>query len=174
MRERFPNSNIHITCTIEHDSVEIGKNTLIGPYCFIRKGTKIGDNCKIGPMNVFEGKGVSVGNHVRMGSHCNLGFGTIIEDYVFFGGHFTGANDNHILWRRRGGEEEFKPQPYTIKRGARIGLGVVLLPGVTVGREAFVGAGSLVTHDVKPYEIVYGHPAKHKGWVETRREAIVE
>src|SRR5215472_17262450 len=160
MRERFPSSNVHMSCVVEED-VEIGKGTLVGPFCFIRKGTRIGEDCKIGPLNVFEGH-LSVGNHVRMGSHCNLGWYTTVGDYVFIAGHFTGANDRYMRWFR-------KSQPlegYTIKYGARIGLGVIIMIGVTIGKEAVVGTGSLVTKDVEDRQIVYGHAATPHGYVD--------
>lgn len=169
MNERFPNCNIHSTCIID-DDVEIGDHTLIGPFNFIRNGTTIGKNCKIGPMNVFEGSTVNMGNNVRIGTHVNLGFGTVIEDFVFIAGHFTGANDNEIVWCRKG----FEPEPYKIKFGARIGLGVVVLPGIVIGKEAFVGAGSLVTKDVNDYEIVYGHPATVHGHVDKNNCIVVK
>lgn len=159
--DNFHYANVHPTCIIE-DDVEIGENTLIGPFCFIRSGTTIGRNCKIGGLNVFEGN-VKVGNSVRMGTHINLGWFTKIEDYVFLAGGSTGANDHRIKYLRQIKEAEFKG--YTIKRAARIGLGVIFMSGVTIGEEALVGAASLVTHDVKPGEIVYGVPATHKGWV---------
>lgn len=161
MSANTPQTMIHPTCIIEHD-VDIGKNTLIGPFCFIRAGTEIGENCRIGPLNCFEGK-LKVGNNVRMGTHCNLGWYTTIEDFVFIAGHMTGANDRRMAWCRKIDDSDLKS--YTIKRGARIGLGVVFMPGVTVGEESIVGTASLVTKDVKPHEIVYGHPAVHRGWV---------
>jgi len=157
----FPNASISPTCIIE-DGVEVGEDTLIGPFNFIRSHTKIGKHCKIGAMNVFEGS-LTVGNNVRMGTHINLGWYTKIEDYCFIAGGSTGANDHFIKYLRPIKESEFKG--YTIKKGARIGLGVIFLDGITVGQEAFVGAASLVTHDVKDGEIVYGVPATHKGWV---------
>lgn len=162
----FKNAAVHPSCIIE-DNVEIGDNTLIGPFCFIRSGTIIGERCRIGPMNVFEGK-LTVGNNVRMGTHCNLGHGVIIEDYVFLGGLFTGANDRTIVYARK----PFIPDGFRIEYGARVGLGVIFMPGVIAGRECLIGAGSLVTHDVKPYEIVYGHPARHHGWVN-KSDAIM-
>lgn len=160
--------DVHSTCIID-DDVSIGEGTLIGPYCYIRNGTNIGENCKIGPMNVFEGK-LTVGNNVRMGSHNNLGWYTTIEDFVFIAGHTTGANDKRIAWHRNIPDNDLRG--YTIKKGARIGLGVIFMPGVAVGQEALVGTASLVTKNVKPYEIVYGHPAKHVGWV-TSKERLV-
>lgn len=159
--EQFSNAAVHPSCIIE-DDVSIGENTLIGPFCFIRSGTVIGKNCKIGPMNVFEGS-LEIGNNVRMGTHINLGWFTRIEDFVFLAGHSTGANDKKIKYLRQIKESEFKG--YTIKRAARIGLGVIFMPGITIGEEALVGAGSLVTYNVEPGEIVYGVPAVHKGWV---------
>src|SRR5215510_91438 len=157
----FSNAFIHPSCVIE-DGVEIGANTLIGPFCFIRSDTVIGKNCKIGGLNVFEGT-CKIGNNVRFGTHINIGWYTTIEDYVFLAGHSTGANDKKIKYLRQLKESEFRG--YTVKKAARIGLGVIFMPGVTVGQEALVGAASLVTRDVKPGEIVYGVPARHKGWV---------
>ena len=164
----YEDSNIHPTCIIEPD-VQIGKGCLIGPWNFIRNGTVIGDKCRIGPMNVFEGK-LKVGNNVRMGTHINLGWYTTIEDYVFIAGHTTGANDKRIAYCRKLYDNDFKG--YTIKRAARIGLGVIFMPGVVVGEEALVGTASLVTKNVKPMEIVYGVPAVHKGWVTSREKLL--
>lgn len=166
----FPNAFVHPSCIIE-DGVEIGEGTLIGPFCFIRSYTKIGKNCKIGPMNVFEGH-LKVGNRVRMGTHINLGWYTTIEDFVFLAGHSTGANDKKIMYMRKIKESEF--QGYTIKRAARIGLGVIFMPGIVVGQEALVGAGSLVTYDVEQGEIVYGVPAIHRGWVAEGEKLITD
>jgi UDP-2-acetamido-3-amino-2,3-dideoxy-glucuronate N-acetyltransferase len=120
-------------------------------------------------MNVFEGR-LKVGNNVRMGTHNNLGWYTTIEDYVFLAGHITGANDKRISYCRKLKDSDFKG--YTIKRAARIGLGVIFMPGIKVGEEALVGTASLVTKDVQPLEIVYGVPAKHKGWVKSEEKII--
>lgn len=165
--DRFPKANIHPSCVIT-EGVEIGRDTLIGPFNFIREGTTIGDHCRIGPLNCFEGL-LKIGNHVRIGTHCNFGFDTIIQDKVFIGGHTTGANDHKIAYLRG----VFEPTGYTIKKAARIGLGVIFMAGITVGEEALVGAGSLVTKDVKDYEVVYGVPAKHKGWINPEERVLL-
>lgn len=165
--DRFPKANIHPSCIIT-EGVEIGRDVMIGPFNFIREGTIIGDHCRIGPFNCFEGQ-LKVGNHVRIGTHVNLGHDTVVEDYVFLAGHCTGANDRTIVYARK----PFKPEGYTIKYGARVGLGVIFLPGVTAGRECLIGAGSLVTKDVADYEIVFGHPAVHKGWTKQEDRIVI-
>lgn len=165
-REIDPSAKIADTARIEpfcviDEHVEIGENTIIGPFNHIRSGTKIGNNCKIGGHGTFEGR-CSIGNYVRIGTHCNIGWNCEIDDYVFIGGQFTGGNDKHMLWHR---VDIFPIDGYKILRGARIGLGVVLLPGIIIGEEAMIGAGSLVTHSVPSLEIWYGHPAMKRGMV---------
>lgn len=155
-----PTVRIEPFCIIE-EGVDIGENTLIGAFNHIRKGTKIGKNCKIGGHSTFEGD-CSVGDTVRMGTHCNIGWGCHVDDLAFIAGQFTGGNDKRMIWQRA---EIFSPEGWRIFRGARIGLGVVLLPGVTIGQEAMIGAGSLVAKSVPAFEMWYGHPAVRRGIV---------
>lgn len=161
-------AKIHHTAKLEpfsviEDDVEIGENTIIGPHCFIRSGSRIGSNCIIGGYTCLEGKGATIGNRVRLGTHCNIGWDCVIEDYAFIGGNFTGANDKKMAWHRPQLKIDIKG--YRIKRGARIGLGVVILPGVTIGEEAEVGVGSIVTKDVPDKEVWFGQPAVKRGFV---------
>lgn len=152
-------------CVIDA-GVEIGANTIIGPYNHIRTGTKIGNNCKIGGHNVFEGSKVIIGDNVRIGTHSNFAYGVEIEDLVFIAGHFTGANDRFMERNRK---DDTHLSPYTIKKGARIGLGVIVLPGVVIGEYAFIGANSLVTKNVGAYEMWYGSPAEYKRKIQIER-----
>ena len=152
------------------DGVSIGPNTIVGPNTFIRNGTTIGRDCKIGPCVVLEGNGVTIGDRVRIGSHSNLGFNTEVEDLVFIGNYFVPANDKQITWQRK----PFTPEKTHIKFGARIGLSVTMGSGLIIGREAVVGLGSTVLHDVRERTIVYGNPARFRGIIDTEDELNYE
>ena len=161
-----PNAKIHPTvrlepfCVIDED-VEIGANSIVGPYVQMRNGTRIGAGCRIGGHSTFEGL-CTVGNDVRMGTHCNVGWGCDIEDLVFIGGHFTGGNDKKMMWKR--GEAQI--QGYRIERAARIGLHCTIGPGVLIGENALVGMHSVVTRSIPPGEIWYGVPARKHGEIK--------
>ncbi len=115
---------------------KIGKNTKIDSFVYIEEDVVIGDNCKIRPF-VFIPTGVT------------------IEDDVFIGPNVTFTNDVHP--RSLGA---WTLTPTTVKKGASIGANSVILPGVTIGEEAMVGAGSVVTKDILPHITVVGNPAQ--------------
>lgn len=133
--------------TVIHDQVnlykcKIGKNCKIDAYVYIEEGVKIGDNCKIRPF-VFIPTGVTIG------------------DNVFIGPNVTFTNDKYP--KARG---EWKLLPIKVNAGASIGGNSIILPGVTVGKNALVGAGSVVTKDVPDTAIVAGNPARILGYNE--------
>ena len=124
-----------------HDQVniykcKIGKNCKIDAYVYIEEGVEIGDNCKIRPF-VF------------------IPTGVIIEDNVFIGPNVTFTNDKYP--RVRG---EWRLLPIRVKRGASIGANSIIIAGVTIGENALVGAGSIVTKDVPSNAVVAGNPAR--------------
>ena len=126
--------------TIVHDQVnlykcKIGKNCKIDAFVYIEEGVVIGDNCKIRPF-VF------------------IPTGVIIEDDVFVGPNVSFTNDKYP--KVRGKWELLRT---TVKRGASIGANSVILPGVTIGEEALIGAGSVVTKDVPNKAITAGNPS---------------
>jgi UDP-2-acetamido-3-amino-2,3-dideoxy-glucuronate N-acetyltransferase len=124
---------------------EIGDETRIGTFVEIQKGAKIGDRCKIS-------------------SHTFICEGVTIESEVFVGHGVTFINDRYPRATNPAGqiqtEADWICQQTTIKRGATIGSGVTLLGGITVGENAIVGAGSVVTKDVPPNATVAGNPAR--------------
>ncbi len=124
---------------------EIGDNTKIGTFVEIQKGAKIGKNCKIS-------------------SHTFICEGVTIEDDVFVSHNVTFINDMYPRATTEGGnmqtEEDWVCIPTLVKRRASIGSSVTLLCGITVGENAIVGAGSVVTKDVPPFTIVAGNPAR--------------
>jgi UDP-2-acetamido-3-amino-2,3-dideoxy-glucuronate N-acetyltransferase len=148
-------------CVIFPD-VTLGQGTRLGNFVLIRSNTQIGQNCTIGSYVDIEGD-VAIGNHVSLQSACYITRGVIIEDEVFCGPRVTTMNDKRIVHRRA--NLTFVRAAPCILRAARIGGGSVLLPGVTIGQNALVGAGSVVTRDVPDYAIVIGNPARVVGQV---------
>jgi UDP-2-acetamido-3-amino-2,3-dideoxy-glucuronate N-acetyltransferase len=148
-------------CVIAEDAV-IGEGTRVGNFVLVRGETRIGTGCTIGSYVDIEGD-VTIGNNVSLQSACYITRGVVIEDDVFCGPRVTTMNDKKIV-HRRPGLTFVREAPY-IKRGARVGGGSVLLPGVTIGRNAFVGAGSVVTKDVPDFAVVAGNPARVVGRV---------
>jgi acetyltransferase-like isoleucine patch superfamily enzyme len=142
---------------IERDC-EIGDNVFIGHYTILRPKTKIGKDTVIGHHTVIEGN-TSIGDRVLIQSQCNITKGVIIEDDVFIAMFFCGANTKKI---KHGRNFPLVIDGYKIRRAARIGAGVLLMPGVEIGENAQVGIGSLVAKNIPPREVWWGWPAKYK------------
>lgn len=146
-------------CTISED-VTIGAGVRIGNGVVIRSNTVIGDGCLIGHGVVFEGDNW-IGADTRIGNKSILTRGVKIGDRVFIGAHLIGANDPECRRRKHmPGSPPFVPLPYEIGSDVRIGVGVIILPGVKVGDGALLGAGSVVTKDVAAGTQVMGSPAR--------------
>lgn len=139
------------------EKVKIGEGTRLGNFVFIRDDTEIGKDCKIGSYVDIEGD-VKIGDNTSLQSGCYITRGVVIEDEVFLGPRVVMMNDKKMSYRRK--SLTFVRQAPKVLRGARVGGGSILLPGVTVGRNAFVGAGSVVTKDVPEGKKVCGNPAK--------------
>lgn len=150
---------------IEQDC-EVGSDTFIGNYCILRAGTKIGSDCKIGHLTVFE-ENCQIGDRCLIQTQCYITKGVIIEDDVFIGSMFTGGNDRLMCHNRRH-ILDYKETPFKIKRAARLGINVTVLPGVVIQENAVIGAGSVVTKDVPPFEIWFGNPARKAGQVDKK------
>jgi acetyltransferase-like isoleucine patch superfamily enzyme len=142
--------------------VTIGDGTRLGNYVMIRSDTVIGEQCTIGSYVDIEGD-VTIGDNVSLQSGCYITRGVVIENDVFCGPRIITMNDKRIAHRR--GSLTFERAAPRILRAARVGGGSVLLPGVTIGANAFVGAGSVVTRDVAEGVIVAGNPARVIGAV---------
>ena len=134
-------------------NVKIGKNVKIYDQVNLY-GCEIGDNTKIDAFVYIEGR-VKIGKNVKIRPFTFICEGVTIEDDVFIGPHVTFTNDKNP--RVRG---EWKLLETRVKKGASIGAGAVILPGVTIGEYAIVGAGAVVTKDVPSRAIVVGNPAR--------------
>lgn len=149
-------------CVIFPD-VTIGTETRLGNFVMVRSQTLIGRGCTIGSYVDIEGD-VQIGDFVSLQSGGYITRGVIIEDEVFCGPRVITMNDKRICHRRP--SLTFERSAPRILRAARVGGGSVLLPGVTIGENAFVGAGSVVTRDVPDKTIVAGNPARVVGKVK--------
>lgn len=144
------------------ERVAIGDGTRLGNFVLIRADTVVGHECVIGSYVDIEGE-VSIGNKVSLQSGCYLTRGVVIEDLVFCGPRIVTMNDKRICHLRPA--LSFERQAPRILRAARVGGGSVLLPSVTVGENALVAAGSVVTRSVRDRAIVAGNPARVIGRV---------
>jgi UDP-2-acetamido-3-amino-2,3-dideoxy-glucuronate N-acetyltransferase len=147
--------------TVIDAGAEIGEGTTIWHFCHIMTGSKIGEKCNIGQA-VYVDSGVIIGNGVKIQNNVSVYNGVTIEDDVFLGPSmvFTNVINPRSFIDRK---SEFKQT--RVCRGATIGANVTVLCGVTVGKYAMVGAGSVLINDVADYAIVIGNPAKQDGWI---------
>lgn len=136
-------------------SQNIGQDTKIWQFCVVLQHAVIGENCNINAQVLIEND-VVIGNNVTIKSGVQLWDGTRIEDNVFIGPNATFTND--LMPRSKQYPEAFLG--ITLKHGASIGANATLLPGITVGERAMVGAGAVVIEDVPAYAVVVGNPAK--------------
>ena len=148
--------------------VRIAPNVLLGRdvkiYAFANLyGCEIGDECKIGTFVEIQ-KGVKIGRRVKISSHTFICEGVEIEDFVFIGHGVTFINDKYPHATTEEGELQTEADweciPTVVKKGASIGSNATILCGITIGENAIIGAGSVVTHDVPPGVTVAGNPAR--------------
>jgi UDP-2-acetamido-3-amino-2,3-dideoxy-glucuronate N-acetyltransferase len=151
---------IHQNAIVE--STKIGKGTRVWAFAHVLPGATIGDDCNICDQTFIEND-VIIGNRVTIKSGVQLWDGITIEDDAFIGPNATFTNDPFPRSKQY-------PQSYSrtlIRKGASIGANATILPGLSIGQQAMVGAGTVVTKDVPPFAIVVGNPARILGYVQT-------
>ncbi|MEZ9198500.1 acyltransferase [Shewanella sp. 10N.286.54.B9] len=136
-------------------SINIGVNTNVWQFCVILPSAVIGSNCNICSHCLIENE-VVIGDDVTIKSGVQVWDGITIEDKVFIGPNVTFTNDE----KPRSKEYPDLFLKTYIKKGASIGANATILPGITIGEGSMVGAGSVVTKDVKSFSTVVGNPAK--------------
>ncbi|MDQ2656868.1 MAG: N-acetyltransferase [Bacteroidota bacterium] len=150
----------HPTAVID-EGCEIGAGTKIWHFSHIMPNCRIGENCNIG-QNVVISPEVVLGKNVKVQNNVSIYTGVICEDDVFLGPSmvFTNVVNPRSAVNRRG-----QYAKTTVKTGASIGANATIVCGHDIGRYAFIGAGAVVTKNIKDYELVMGNPARHAGWM---------
>jgi UDP-2-acetamido-3-amino-2,3-dideoxy-glucuronate N-acetyltransferase len=150
----------HETAVIDEGCI-IGKGTKIWHFSHIMTGSEIGERCNIG-QNVVVSPGVKLGRNVKVQNNISIYTGVICDDDVFLGPSMVFTN---VINPR---SEIIRKDSYLttiVEKGATIGANATIICGIIVGRYAFIGAGAVVTKDVKPYSLVVGNPARQTGWM---------
>ena len=159
MLERYGNAWVHNSSYVDHDeqndfgSPYIGDNTKVWHFCHICQGARIGSDCVLG-QNCYVGSGAVIGDRVHIQNNVSVYDRVTLEDDVFVGPSVVFTND---MYPPSGSDNWL---PTLVKRGASIGANATILPGVTIGENARIGAGSVVTHDVPDGETWVGSPAR--------------
>ena len=158
----------HETAIID-DGCKIGNGTKIWHFSHIMSNCVIGENCNIG-QNVVVSPDVVLGRNVKVQNNVSIYTGVICEDDVFLGPSmvFTNVTNPRSAIVRRGQYEKT-----LVKRGASIGANATIVCGNDIGEFAFVGAGAVITKEVKPYALVVGNPAKQTGWMSEYGHRLV-
>jgi len=153
---------VHQTSIVD-DNCQIGDNTKIWHFSHIQSGTKIGENCSFG-QNVNVGNNVKIGNNCKIQNNVSIYEGVELEDYVFCGPSmvFTNVLNPRCKYPQRGSEHYSKT---LVKEGTSIGANATIVCGNTIGKHAFIAAGTVVTKDVPDYAMIVGVPGKIVGWV---------
>lgn len=165
---------IHPSANVEDDAI-IGENTKVWHLCHIRRDAHIGRDCVLG-RGVFVDAGVQIGNAVKIQNYVSVFHGVTIEDGVFVGPHVCFTND--LFPRAVNPDMSLKAADdwvlaeTHIKAGAAIGANSTIVCGITIGRWAMIGSGSVVTKDVPDYALVVGNPGRIIGYVTASGQRV--
>lgn len=158
---------IHPTADVAPEA-RIGAGTRIWHQAQVREGAVVGAHCNIGK-GVYIDRDVVVGDRVKIQNRASLYRGVTVEDGVYIGPHVSFTNDRYPRAVNPDGapktDDDWSVEPTLVREGASIGAGAVVLPGVTIGRWAMIGAGAVVTRDVPDHALATGNPARVTGRV---------
>jgi acetyltransferase-like isoleucine patch superfamily enzyme len=159
-------ATVHPTAEVDAGAT-IGEGTRVWHEAQVREGARIGPGCILGK-GVYVDRDVTVGARCKVQNRASLYRGLTLEDGVFVGPHAVFANDRFPRAVNPDGslksEDDWEVCSTTVRQGASVGAGAVILPGVTIGAWALVAAGAVVTRDVRDHAIVKGNPARFAGW----------
>tara|TARA_Y100001954_G_C15772123_1_gene584999 strand:- start:68 stop:649 length:582 start_codon:yes stop_codon:yes gene_type:complete len=150
----------HETAVID-EGCKIGKDTKIWHFSHIMTDSELGEKCNIG-QNVVISPNVILGNNVKVQNNVSIYTGVVCEDDVFLGPSMVFTN---VINPRSAVIRRNEYMSTIVKRGASIGANATIVCGNDIGQFSFIGAGAVVTKEVKPYALVVGNPAKQIGWV---------
>lgn len=151
---------VHPTAVVD-DGAVIGAGTKIWHFCHVMGDTTLGEGCSLG-QNVFVANGVSLGDNVKVQNNVSIYTGVECEDDVFLGPSMVFTN---VINPRSHVTRKDEYRRTLVSRGASVGANATIVCGTTLGQYSFVGAGSVVTHDVPDFGLVYGVPARLRGFV---------
>ena len=158
----------HETAVID-DGCKIGNGTKIWHFSHIMTGSEIGENCNIG-QNVVISPGVRLGRNVKVQNNVSVYTGVICDDDVFLGPSMVFTN---VINPRSAINRKDQYGSTIVEKGASIGANATIICGIKIGKYSFVGAGAVVTKDVKAYSLVVGNPARHTGWMSEYGHKLV-
>ncbi|MFH0841397.1 MAG: acyltransferase [Bacteroidota bacterium] len=150
----------HETAVIDEGCI-IGKGSKIWHFTHIMNGAEIGERCNIG-QNVVVSPEVKLGRNVKVQNNVSIYTGVICDDDVFLGPSMVFTN---VINPRSQIIRKDNYLTTIVEKGASIGANATIICGVIIGRYAFIGAGAVVTKDVKPFALVVGNPARQTGWM---------
>ena len=147
--------------TVIDEGCKIGRGTKIWHFSHIMSGSEIGEMCNIG-QNVVISPGVKLGSNVKVQNNVSIYTGVICEDDVFLGPSMVFTN---IINPRSAVVRKDRYVSTIVEKGASVGANSTIVCGNRIGAYSFIGAGAVVTKDVKPYALVVGNPARQTGWM---------
>jgi UDP-2-acetamido-3-amino-2,3-dideoxy-glucuronate N-acetyltransferase len=155
-----PSAFVHASAYVD-DGAALGADTKVWHFCHVMAGAVIGERCSLG-QNVVVMNGTRLGDNVKIQNNVSIYEGVELEDDVFCGPSMVFTN---VMNPRSHVSRKHEYRRTLVRRGASIGANATIVCGTTLGEYAFVGAGSVVTRDVKAYAVVTGVPAKQLGWM---------
>ena len=150
----------HETAVVDEGSI-VGNGTKIWHFSHIMTNCKIGNDCNIG-QNVVVSPKVILGNNVKVQNNVSIYTGVLCEDDVFLGPSMVFTN---VINPRSAIKRQNEYLRTIVRKGATIGANATIVCGNNIGQYAFIGAGAVVTKEVKPYALVVGNPSKQVGWI---------
>jgi acetyltransferase-like isoleucine patch superfamily enzyme len=165
---------VHPSAEVEEGAV-VGEGTKIWHLCHVRRGARIGRDCVFG-RGVYVDSGVVIGNATKVQNYVSIFHGVTLEDGVFIGPHVCFTNDLRPRVINADGSlkaaTDWMLGATLVRYGAAIGANSTIVCGVTIGRWAMVGAGSVVTRHVADHALVVGNPARQVGYVTPGAEIV--
>ena len=157
----------HPTAIIDEGAL-IGAGTRIWHWVHVSSGARIGERCSLG-QNVYIGSRVRIGDNCKIQNNVSVYDNVTLENDVFCGPSMVFTN---VYNPRSDVPRKHEYRDTIVKAGATLGANCTVVCGVTIGEYAFVGAGAVVTRDVKPFALMTGVPARHAGWMSAHGERL--